>query len=321
MKVGKVTLIPRDRELRARRPPKLAVDPWQPLGVSLESERRPGGVGPSLTVFLAGSECPFTCIFCDLWRFTLDQKTPVGAIPAQLQAALSKVAVEPAATWIKLYNASNFFDPRAVPPADDPAIAALVAPFARVVVECHPKWIGPRCVALAERLGGRLQVAMGLETIHPEILPRLNKRATLADFAQATAQLRAQGIGVRAFVLLGLPWVSPDEAVTWAVRSAAWAFAQGVEQVALIPLRQGPGELDRLAASSELTLPTLAQVEAALDRCLELDGITAIDLWDFERLVACPACAPARRARLERIQLSGQREPRLSCAHCGSGGA
>ena len=63
-----------------------------------------------------------------------------------------------------------------MPAADDAAIAALVAPFRRVVVECHPRRVGARALAFARRLPGRLEVAMGLETVHPEALVRLRKK-------------------------------------------------------------------------------------------------------------------------------------------------
>jgi uncharacterized Fe-S cluster-containing MiaB family protein len=97
----------------------------------------------------------------------------------------------------KLYNASNFFDHRAVPPGDDPLIAQLLAPFVRVTVECHARLVGPRCLEFAERMDGRLEVALGLETVHPEALPALNKGMTLDDFRQAAGTLRGAGIGVR----------------------------------------------------------------------------------------------------------------------------
>ena len=72
------------------RPPKPQVDPWRPLDVLVEEERWSpmARMRRSMTVFLAGSECPFTCVFCDLWQYTLDEPTPPGAIPQQLEIAL-----------------------------------------------------------------------------------------------------------------------------------------------------------------------------------------------------------------------------------------
>ena len=138
-----------------------------------------------MTVFLTGSECPFTCVFCDLWRQTLDGPTPAGAIPSQLDRVLAELtALEEGAT-IKLYNASNFFDRRAVPRSDWPAIAERLTGFERVVVECHPRLVDDSCLEFAALLAGRLEVAMGLETARVEVLARLNKKMTLEDFDRA----------------------------------------------------------------------------------------------------------------------------------------
>ena len=215
--------------VKALRQQKPAIDPWRPLGTLWEHERQPGGaVAPVLTVFLAGAECPFSCVFCDLWRHTLEGPTPRGALPVQLRRALAEAGPIAPEAQVKLYNASNFFDARAVPPEDDEALAALLAPFAQVVVECHPRLVGDRAEQFAAMLGRaaaaapgsagtkpRLQVAIGLETVHPEALPRLGKAMSLDDFAAAAARLRAIGAGVRAFVLIGVPYVAAEEAAEW----------------------------------------------------------------------------------------------------------
>jgi radical SAM enzyme (TIGR01210 family) len=299
--------------VRALRGPRRAIDPWQPLGRLWEEERTPdGGSVPALTVFLAGAECPFTCVFCDLWRETLDGPTPPGALPAQLRKALAAAGPLPSAAALKLYNASNFFEPRAVPAEDEDEILALAAPFVRVTVECHPRLIGDRCLRFAGRLAGRLEVAMGLETVHPGALPRLNKGVTLEDFDRAAGLLRRAGIGLRAFVLVGCPFVPPDQAVDWAVRSAAHAFEQGAERVSLIPVRGGNGALEALG----FVPPRLDQLEEALERCLDLPGIVTVDLWDVRRFASCAACVEGRVARLARMNRTGRMEGRGECAAC-----
>jgi uncharacterized Fe-S cluster-containing MiaB family protein len=305
--------------VRALRSPKPAVDPWRPLDVSWEQERqRGGGLAPVLTVLLAGAECSFGCVFCDLWRHTLDGPTPAGAIPAQLGAALASAGPLPPGAQVKLYNASNFFAERAVPAADDAALVTALAPFTRVIVECHPRLVGDRCAAFAAALGpGRLQVAMGLETVHPQVLPRLGKGMTLAGFAGAVRRLRAMGAEARAFALVGAPFLAAAESVEWTERTVRWALDQGVEHVSLVPLRDGDGPLAELRARGALHPPLIGIVEEAFDRSVELPGgVVTLDLWDLDRLLACPACAPARRARLERMNRSGRREPSIACAEC-----
>jgi hypothetical protein len=90
--------------------------------------------------------------------------------------------------------------------------------------------------------------------------------------------------------------------------------------VALIPVRGGNGEMERLRERGHFRPPTPGQFEEALDRALEVAGDRAVvsaDLWDFELLARCPRCAPARQRRLERLNLAGVPEARISCAACG----
>ncbi|HLE84591.1 MAG TPA: radical SAM protein [Thermoanaerobaculia bacterium] len=332
------------RAVRALRAPKEPRDPWAPPPALLEEERLPGGGGTAtaLTVFLTGAECPFTCVFCDLWRHTLDGPTPPGALAAQLEAALAAhPGLDLPATVVKLYNASNFFDDRAVPPADRRALARRLAGARRVVVECHPRLVGAACFDFARELGGRsdarsdraaggagLEVALGLETIHPGAFPRLGKGMELANFGSAAARLREGGIAVRAFVQVGLPFIPPGEAVDWAVASVAHALAAGAGQVALILTRGGNGALELLAERGDFTPPTLADLEQALERSLRLPGagagthpgaVVTADLWDLERLARCKSCLPARRERLRRMNLTGEPAPAAACPDCGGG--
>jgi archaeosine synthase beta-subunit len=273
----------------------------------------------ALTVFLAGAECPFTCSFCDLWRWTMDGPTPTGALPAQLAEVLRSLDRSvPGPDRLKLYNASNFFDPRAVPPADRPRIAELAAPFTGVTVESHASTIGESTLEFARRLTGRLEVAVGLETVHPGAAAQLNKRLDLATFARAAHMLTDNGIDLRVFVLLGAPHVPAAESVEWTVRAVEHAAECGASVVSIIPVRGGNGEMERLAQLGEFTPPVLTQLEAALERCLHLEGtVVTADLWDVAQLPACDHCRDGRVARLQRLNASGAAEQPISCAECG----
>jgi len=163
-------------------------------GWSIENERRPNGsVERVLTIFIAGAECPFTCSFCDLWRYTIDGPTPAGAVPRQLEDTLRAVQGVPL-DRIKLYNASNFFDRRSIPDVDANRIAELCATFSGVTVESHASTLGPATRDFARRLRGRLEVAIGLETIHPEAIRHLKQAARLDLFARAASTLGDNGI-------------------------------------------------------------------------------------------------------------------------------
>lgn len=306
-----------DRRIRSLRPPKPHVDPWTAHGALVEEERRPDGtIERAMTVFLAGAECPFTCAFCDLWRYTLDGPTPPGALPRQLAPVLAAHAGE-RIERIKLYNASNFFDRRAVPEEDVPVIAEMVAPFAGVTVESHVNTIGPATIELAERIAGRLEVAVGLETVHPTAAASTNKRLDLARFDRAAALLHEHGIDLRAFVLLGAPYVPAEESVEWTVRAVEQAARCGAAVVSIIPVRGGNGEMERLASLGHFVPPTLVQLEEALEASLSLGRtVVTADLWDAARLPACEQCRAARVARLGRMNVSGRAEPPVACRAC-----
>lgn len=290
-------------------------------GSLVEDERRPDGtIERALTIFLAGAECPFTCSFCDLWRWTIDGPTPPGALPRQIAGVFESVE-RPMPQRLKLYNASNFFDHRAVPAEDVRAIAGLAQTFTGVTVESHANTIGDLTLEFARAIEGRLEVAIGLETVHPEAMGLLNKRLDLARFDKAARFLADNDVDLRVFVLLGVPYVPPTASVEWAVRSAAHAAERGASVVSIIPVRGGNGEMERLEGEGHFVPPTLAQLEAALDRCIEGrvgPTVFTADLWDIERLPACTQCREERVARLRRLNVTGRSEPTILCLACGA---
>jgi hypothetical protein len=311
-----------DREsqrIRSLRPAKGWVDPYVAQGALVERERRPGGlVEQTLTVFLAGAECPFTCSFCDLWRFTIDGPTPAHALTTQLRRTL-ETGDFGGIDRIKLYNASNFFDRRAVGLPDFLGLAELVSQFGAVTVESHASLIGERAVELARAITGRLEVAIGLETIHPIARERLNKRLELSTFDKAADFLADNGIDLRVFVLLGAPHVPAAESVEWTVKTVEYAIDRGASVVSIIPVRGGNGEMERLQALGEFTPPSLDDLDAVIDQCAaSARAVVTADLWDIERINRCVECGPRRISRLERINGSGVIEERIGCDACGA---
>jgi radical SAM enzyme (TIGR01210 family) len=251
---------------------------------------------------------------CDLWRHTLPGDTPQGAIQAQIDHALARL---PQAEVIKLYNSGSFFDPRAIPPGDHEEIANRLRHFERVIVECHPALVNESAYRFRDLLRVPLEVAMGLETVHPEILPKLNKRMTLESFARAADRLRAREIALRAFVLVKPPFLEESAAVEWAKRSAEFAFDCGATAVSLIPTREGNGALEALATRGEFAPPRLSTLEQALASAISMRrGRVFADLWDLERFSGCAHCFPARLARLREMNLTQCVPPVIECEHC-----
>lgn len=310
--------MPATLEILAARPAKNRVDPLVPYAFLVEPEHSAAGVVEDVaTIFLTNRECPFHCLMCDLWKNTTEERVPLGAIPAQIDHALAQL---PRAQSIKLYNSGNFFDKQAIPPEDYPAIAERVRPFQTVIVENHPRFCGPICAEFRDLVETRLEVALGLETIHPQVLPALNKQMNLEDFAQATEFLLARDIAVRAFILLRPPFLSEAEGVEWAIQSMEYAFSLGVECASVIPTRGGNGIMETLATRGEYEPPRIASLEQVLEAGLGMNrGRVFVDLWDVERFYTCPHCGPPRAARLREINLRQQVLPPITCG-CGNTG-
>ena len=288
------------------------LDVDRPAGWIEEWEPDADGVARRLlTVFLTNRECPWRCLMCDLWRNTTLETVPVGAIPRQIRVAVESAS---AVDVVKLYNAGSFFDPRAIPRADFPAVAELMRPFRQVVVECHPRLVGPVIEEFAGRLDGpRLEVALGLETVHPQVLKRLNKGMTVDDFSRAAEWLRKRGVEVRAFVLIKPPFLGDEEAVEWAERSARLAYDAGAGVVSLIPTRLGNGALEDLSRRGLFAEPRLEVIEEAFDRVLALGcGRGFLDLWDLERFGSDEPGFAARKARLEAMNAGQRILPRVN---------
>jgi radical SAM enzyme (TIGR01210 family) len=328
----------RDRFVVERRPPRAVHAPWLTQGVHVEDERAADGtVARTATVFLTGRECPWRCVMCDLWQHTIEADTPPGAIPAQLAAARRELdARGERPSQIKLYNAASFFDPRAVPVRDYHEIARALPDVDRIVVESHPSLVGSRThafqTALADEASNRghrrppaLEVAMGLETAHPDALDRINKRLTVDGFVRAADRLRHHGAALRVFLLVSPPFVPRDEQDAWLLHSIDVAIASGATAVSLIPTRPGNGAMEALAAEGLFVAPRLADLERSAAAALahvhahgaHLRVFT--DVWNLDRFAACPACLDARRARLAAVNLDQRTHPAVTCARCGAG--
>lgn len=328
-----ITGAARDLFVLERRGPRALHDAWRYQNLIVEDERTvEGSITRVATVFLTGRECPWRCTMCDLWRYTTAGDTPAGAIPAQIAAARRALEQQQDdITQMKLYNAGSFFDPRAVPESDYHDVAGQLGGLARVIVESHPALIGPRVDRFLEALDSRqrpsgsaaqLEVAMGLETAHPEALERLHKRMTVDEFAAAAEGLRTRGVALRVFLLISPPFVLSDEQDAWLLHSIDVAFSCGAAVVSLIPTRAGNGAMEALAAEGCFRAPELEDIERSVESAQARHpdkGRILVDLWDLERFARCPHCFEARRARLHAMNIEQRNLPPPSCPHCDCG--
>jgi len=329
--------VARDRFVLERRRPRAVHDAWRYQDLIVEDELSDeGNVAPVATILLTGRECPWRCVMCDLWKYTTSSDTPRGALEAQITAARRELnRRNHRVTRIKLYNAGSFFDPHAVPEDDYAAIAAQLNGLERVIVESHSALIGPRVDRFltelaregANRSRPRLEVAMGLETVHPEALEALHKHMTRDDFAHAADALIRRDVALRVFLLVSPPFIPANEQDFWLVESIRVALAAGATAVSLVPTRSGNGALDALATEGRFRPPDLVDIERSMD--LGLDTISHnsigpsskrlfIDLWDLHRFSSCSICFESRRARLHRMNLTQRVLPPVACTACGT---
>jgi uncharacterized Fe-S cluster-containing MiaB family protein len=328
------------RTIESLRPARNHVDASVPYHFLHEIEAGPFGLETINTLFLTGKECAFTCMMCDLWKNTLEGPTPPGAIVRQIDHALSQL---PVADSIKLYNSSNFFDPKAVPVSDYPAILERIRNYKRVIVENHPKLVSDACLHFRDgligahglagahdglsgtqvRFAATLEIAMGLETIHPLALPAMNKQLTPEDFRRAATFLTGHGIRVRAFVLLNPPYITdPREGVRWAVETVRFALESGANCCSLIATRPGNGIMEVLQAARDYVPPTLKALEETFETSLALAQeyavshrpLVFVDTWDIGFLSACPKCFAERKARLEKMNLDQTFHQPIACS-------
>src|SRR5204862_1516710 len=123
----------RDAWVVARRGPRNAVDPRRPYAFLIEEELSENReIVKIATIFLTNRECPWRCLMCDLWKNTLPESVPTGAIPAQIEYALAQFECVP--EQLKLYNSGSFFDSAAIPRSDYPAIADRLSGIKHVIV-------------------------------------------------------------------------------------------------------------------------------------------------------------------------------------------
>lgn len=291
---------------------KNVVDPRKPYAWLVEKERTSSGtIEDTATIFLTNRECPFHCLMCDLWRNTTDGSVPESAVPEQIEWALNQL---PDVKHIKLYNSGSFFDKRAIPEKDYDTIASLIGNFDTVIVESHPAFINEECLRFRDRLKSDLQIAIGLETVNPEILKMINKRMTLDDFAGSVNFLLDHDIFSRAFILLRPPFLSEAEGVFWAERSIDFAFSAGVECCVVIPVRPGNGAMDQLQKKGFFAPPDIRSLEKVVEYGIELQaGRVFADLWDLKQFSKCDLCLDERIGRLAWMNLNQKYSKQIKC--------
>lgn len=274
--------------------------------VELEPERS-GLSKECLTLLIRGRQCAWRCVHCDLWKHTQADGESGNDVAEQILGPLRKGAGP--GRWVKIYNAGSFFDRAAVPSSVVAQAAPLLRGFEKVIVESHPAFVGDAIWRFRDAISpARLQIAMGLETAHPQALLALNKGFSVEEFGAAAERLRVNGVELRSFLLVRPPFLDRQTGLDWVKRSIDFSFNVGASVVSLILTRLGNGALDALEKSGLFVPPKLAELEDSLAFGLSLNrGIVLADLWGLERL---KDIEPELDGKLKRLaQMNSEQRP------------
>ncbi len=297
----------------SKRGKKNLVNPQRPYAWLVEKKRTSSGKIEDIgIIFLTNKECPFHCLMCDLWKNTTDKTVPIGAIQNQIKWALKKM---PKVKHLKLYNSGSFFDKKAIPEEDFEKIASLLNQFETIIVESHPKFINESCMRFNDLLNAKLEIAIGLETVHPELIKKLNKQMTLDDFKNSVEFLSKNNIKSKTFILLKPPFLSEYEGVYWAKQSIDFAFKSGVDSCTVIPVRLGNGAMDSLLENGDFSLPTIQSLEEVLVYGIKQNkGSVFADVWDLQLFSNCDNCLKERIKRITEMNLNQKFIEHVKCS-------
>lgn len=291
----------------------------RPAGETIAADRAieifpDGSPRPIGTAYLKNGACPLSCVYCALYRQAGEAAVSGAEIARQIRDARRRL---PAVDGIKLYNGSSLFEPRSIRQGreDLEAIAREVADLELVVVEARSEQ-ARRAPELARRLGGRLEVAIGLEVADDALLRALGKPTTVSRFREAAAFLRNEDILLRAFVLVQPPFVAASGAARLALETFDLAVACGARVVSLLPVVSQHAPMERLRAAGDFTEISRQSYFRIVASCVARGAAVVLaEPEALDRLPTCPDCGGERAAALAELNATG-RLPPVECARC-----
>jgi len=190
------------------------------------------------------------CAMCEYWRS--EPPTPQAMLGC-VEEALSRLETVP--ETLQIQPSGSMFDPWEVPVPVREAIFARVARTGcrRYVCESRPEFVTTQALAgmRAAMPDQELVVEIGLESAREFILDFcLNKQppskqfltrhgvcpgSFLDLFGQAVSAASHPKVAVFANILLGAPFLSPEEAIQDTVHSVNWALSAGARKCILFP--------------------------------------------------------------------------------------
>lgn len=146
---------------------------------------------------------------------------------------------------LEVYNSGSFLDDQQVSPKSRKAIFRYLNEigFKSITIESRPEYITKRKLEeLTREFKGDLTVAIGLEMADDTVLQKLNKGFSLEEVNTAHSVLNRMGIGSRAYILVGPPFVEdPKKSALDSVRYAKKVGFTEISLLAAYPMKGSKG--------------------------------------------------------------------------------
>jgi radical SAM enzyme (TIGR01210 family) len=196
--------------------------PSEPEAIWKEDDVIAGKRVRALSAVLRTSGCWWSrkkgCLMCG-YNVASDQTIDEEALTAQLEKLHSKYEGE---ELVKIYTSGSFLDANEIPITIRERLFSVFPGEPRVLFESRPEFVTPE--NLRSLPGGRVEVALGLESSNDEVLRVcIRKGFTSADYARAAETVRTHGMEVRTYLLLKPPFMTEAQALRDTISSALYA--------------------------------------------------------------------------------------------------
>lgn len=178
-------------------------------------------VVPSLTAVLTTKGCCWArrngCTMCG---YIIDSNPSAQGsdIQKQFHEVLAHYGKE--FKIIKIFTSGSFLDQDEVPIDVRDAILSELIGMPKVIVESRPEFVTPEICDDISKINEHIEVAIGLETSNDSIRNNyINKGFSFRDFVRASEAALANGITLKAYLLLKPPFLTEREALEDALQS------------------------------------------------------------------------------------------------------
>lgn len=165
------------------------------------------------TLLLSSGHCAWGECFACGWGRLVGQPPSIHALMKIIDDEFRKIRREKI-DRLKIFASGSFLDDKQFPRAIRQYLAkkCVEHKISGLVVESRPEFV--TAGRLADLKNVKLTVAIGLEVADDAVLKKYNKGFTVEDYARAAEILHAAGYKLRTYLMVGLPFVEDQAAMT-----------------------------------------------------------------------------------------------------------